>query len=467
MSKKKYVLDTNVLIHDAMAIDKLGDNIIVIPFCVLEELDNHKENPRTGHSARKVISLIEKYRQKATGLGVFLSNGVKTDKGGLLLIDSLELQITDDFRSLDLKKNDNKIIAVALKHKAMEKQKGEDALPVILISKDINVRIKADALEITAETWHDSQLVKDEKQIYSGTVVFFAKKKLPEFPKGQYSFRKPFLLAVQDFLTVEQIETLFPNQCIVLKDPSTAKIFLGIYRKQEEAILWIGRPYEKKRDYRKNINPINEEQNFAFALCCHEDINLVTLIGQAGTGKTLMALLAGERLVQSGNYPNGILVWRSTDTIHNRQLGYYKGSIDEKFGPYSRPVYDAYSKIIGNGNQTVLKINYEEKLVGSEHFRIEPFIHQRGSTVDDTYLIIDEVQNWTPDETITALTRIGEGTKAVLTGDVEQIDNKFLDAISNGLTYVTELMKEDEGSAHITLEVSERSAFVKRLLRRI
>ncbi|MFA6537297.1 MAG: PhoH family protein [Patescibacteria group bacterium] len=461
-----YVLDTNILIHNPNVIDELMDNEIVIPFSVIEELDDLKNNFRTGFAARKACNNIEKYRQKAQSNGKFLSSGIETDFGGILIIDSNgeDLSKVECKGILEQNKVDNRIIAVALHHQKHEKMRGAEGRRVIVLSKDTNVRIKASGNDLEAQDWEKDKLVKRATDIYTGIANLQLLENAPHFPANFFESRSSVTVEAKDYLHVDDMANLLPNQCLILKRNGDDKIVRAIYKKNSGKLIYAGKPFQKGADYRKNINPINDEQLFAFALCCQQDITMVSLMGQAGTGKTLMALLAGERLVNEKVYPKGILVLRSISTINEKELGFYKGTLDEKFAPYALPVVEAYEKVIGTAVTSNTVVDYDKQTVGTTHFKIQPILHQRGQTFDDTFVIIDEAQNLTPDEMVTLLTRTGVNTKVVLTGDIYQIDDKFLDMLSNGLTYAAELLKKEEDSAHITLINPERSEFVKRLL---
>jgi len=459
--KKIYVLDTNVLIHNPDVIDDLGDNIVIIPFCVLEELDNLKGDLRVGVAVREVSRIIERYRRTGQETGTFLDKGISTDSGGLLIIEHnghdfslLKVEIED--------KVDNRIMLVALNRQKTEKN-ANTGRQVILLSNDINVRIKASANEVMAEEWKKDRLVNRVQDIYTGVLDYL----LPEEMNDLMS-RLPtenFVNAL-DYLPQDLISSFYPNQCVrIWANNGRGKVSVfAIYKKENNSLIWAKKPYKKDGDFRKFIKPINDEQNFAYQLCMDQQTTMVTLMGAAGTGKTLMALLAGYDQVKKGLYKK-ILVWRPNVTLGGKELGFLPGDLEEKFAPWARPILDAYAKIAGDSGE-VMSQHMNDKPKEQLLF-IEPILFVKGSTVDNAYIIVDEVQDMTPREVKACLTRAGFGTKIVLTGDVEQIENRFLDEINNGLTYTIQRMRESKFSGHVTLTKSERSDFVHEVVNRM
>ena len=431
--KKTFVLDTNVLLHDPQALFSFEDNDLIIPMTVIEELDRFKkELSETGRNARQFSRIIDGLRAKAK-----LVDGVELDTGGHLRVD---LYTEEHMKGLppELRTDhgDNRILAVALDVKSRSNS------PVVFVTKDINLRIKADVVGLKAEDYESDKVSLEE--LYTGTAeVLITRDDIDLF----YS---------QGFLPIE--EEFLSNQCLTLTDAANpSHTALARYnRPLRQAVALLRAP----KDGLWGIHPRNREQQFAFDMLLNDDVQLVTLVGKAGTGKTLLAIAAGlHKSADEGEYSR-LLVSRPIFPL-GRDLGYLPGDIDEKLSPWMQPIFDNVELLLGSveeGNKR--KRGYKE-LVDLGLLEIEPLTYIRGRSIPKQYMIVDEAQNLTPHEIKTIVTRAGEGTKIILTGDPYQIDNPYIDSSSNGLTYVVEKFKGEDLACHVTLDKGERSSLAE------
>jgi len=420
---RTFLLDTNVLIHDANCLEAFADKNIVLTIDVLEELDRFKRvNDERGRNARRVIRTIDSLRA-----GNSLSEGVATPGGGNLYVlvqNCLEYLP----RGIDHNVPDNRILATALALRAPNNS-------VRFISKDINARVKADALGIEAEDFLSDNVNFDE--LYTGWSELHVDGALiNDFYHGQ---------------PVRLEQEFFPNQGVLLHASDNPKqTALGIYRADTETIepLQFGeaRPW--------GLSARNLQQHFAYELLLREDIQLVTMLGQAGTGKTLLALAVGLQLVAEEKKYRRIMVSRPIMPL-GKDIGYLPGTKDEKMASWMEPISDNLQYLVDPKlEQSADKVDY---LFDTGIVEVEAVTYIRGRSLPRLFIIIDEAQNLTPHEVKTVISRAGEGAKVVLTGDAYQIDNPYLDAASNGLTYVVERFKHETVYGHITLAKSERS----------
>ena len=459
MTEKVYVLDTSVLMHDPAAIENLGDNIIVVPIWVIEELDHLKKVPGKGEIARRASRKLDAYRQQGS-----LKTGVPTQSHGTIFID----YAGTDFSVLPVhleETNDNRVIAVAYQWKEEHSQSS-----VVLISKDVNLRIKADALGINAEDYLYDKKIQSPDELYTGIAELELQGDVTELLN--LFFNKEIVPDELVFAAMSSPRDLTPNQCCYLTAGSTTG--LAIYKKRQGIFRRVTKPKAREKSERE-ILPINAEQAFALALLQDPDIALVTLAGKAGTGKTLIASLGGWG--QIPEYYRQLVIYRPNIEV-GRPLGYLPGTLDEKFAPWMQPIYDNLDLIVRGPQQEPAhnahrggfkrrdaaqekgEPSFEDLMEGfMEHglLEISPINFVQGRTLHHRFVIVDEAQNLTPSETKVVITRMGEGSKVVLTGDPEQIVNPFLDAVSNGLTHVIENMKNQELCGHITMKKTERS----------
>ncbi len=427
--KKTIVLDTNVLLYDANSIFKFGHHDVVVPLIVIEELDRFKKDQNeNGRNARRFSRIVDKLRNEGS-----LADGVALENGGRLFI-SIDHKIEEFYGGyvIDLGLDDNRILASALSLK----KKGEN---VILVTKDINLRLKADVLGVTAEDYGQKNASLEE--LYSGIrKIQVSAAELREFEKEK------FLILNEDHL-----EGIFPNEYIVMTDITNENYqALARYSKSQNGMV----PLIKKREGIWGIYPKNIEQKFAFDALMNPEIKLVTLVGKAGTGKTILALAAGLEMAIGQEGYSRLLVSRPVQPM-GKEIGYLPGDIEEKLAPWMQPIFDNMDFLFGK-KKGEMSSSYED-LMNAGLLHVEPLTYIRGRSLPFQYLIVDEAQNLSPHEVKTIITRAGEGTKIVLTGDCEQIDSPYLDSVSNGLAYCVERLKTEEIIAHTTLVVGERS----------
>ncbi len=426
--KKHFVLDTNVLLHNADAIASFDDNIVVLPMTVIEELDKFKSrNDELARNARQVIRSLDKLRSKG-----HLGDGVAMGKDGLLKI-FIEKDDTV-VNGMDMSIPDNRILAAAY-HFQVQGEK------VIFVSKDINARLKADALGI--------EVMDFEKQTVNFDELFCGYRELKVSPAIVDEFFREDLYVLEGY-------NFFPNEFILLVDEGNEK-HTGIGRAFDEKT--IGH-LNSNFDSAWNTRSRSKEQRMAYELLLDPTVELVTLVGQAGTGKTLLALAAGLEMVLHQKQYERLLVSRPIIPL-GKDLGYMPGTKDEKLTLWMQPIFDNLTYLMGgsernndNGDSVRNKV---EKLLNNNTVELEALSYIRGRSIPRQYIVVDEAQNLTPHEVKTIISRAGEGTKIVLTGDPYQIDNPYLDARSNGLAYSVERLKNQPIHGHVTLTKSERS----------
>jgi PhoH-like ATPase len=426
--KKHFVLDTNVLLHNADAISSFADNVVVLPMTVIEELDKFKSrNDELARNARQIIRHLDKLRSKGN-----LGDGVTMENDGVLKI-FIEGDDTA-IKGMDMSVPDNRILAVA----HYLKVKGDK---VIFVSKDINARLKADALGIEVMDF-EKQTVNFDELFCGHREIKVASTIVDEF------FREDrYVLEGYDF---------FPNEFVLLVDENNEK-HTGIGRALDQKT--IGH-LDSNFDSAWNTRSRSKEQRMAYELLLDPTIELVTLVGQAGTGKTLLALAAGLEMVLHQKQYERLLVSRPIIPL-GKDLGYMPGTKDEKLSLWMQPIFDNLTFLMGgakenddNGKSVRNKV---EKLLMDNVIELEALSYIRGRSIPRQYIVVDEAQNLTPHEVKTIISRAGEGTKIVLTGDPYQIDNPYLDARSNGLSYSVERLKDHQVHGHVTLMKSERS----------
>ncbi|OGR18196.1 MAG: phosphate starvation-inducible protein PhoH [Desulfobacterales bacterium GWB2_56_26] len=423
---KHFVLDTNVLLHNPESINSFGDNYVVLPMTVIEELDNFKRtNDELGRSARQVIRQLDHLRSVGT-----LKNGVKLPNGGVLKISLEEKSIKGAF--LDMSIPDNRILAVAT-NLAAQKEK------VIFVSKDISARLKADALGI--EVMDFEQQKCDFDSLYSGwREVAVAGQIIDAFYK-----EKILIMPGKDFIA---------NEFIILRDQENPK-HTGFARALgRDSVTHLDPAFESAWELRAR----SKEQRMALELLLDPKINLITLIGRAGTGKTLLALAAGLHCVLRLETYDKLLVSRPIIPM-GRDIGYLPGTKDDKLSLWMQPIFDnlAYLMRLGHKFEDGTVQNKIDQLIKNQQIELEALTYIRGRSIPDQFVIVDEAQNLTPHEVKTIVSRAGENTKMVITGDPNQIDNPYLDASSNGLAYAVEKLKGQPLYGHVTLSKSERS----------
>jgi len=430
---KTFVLDTNVLLHNAECIESFADNVVVLPMAVIEELDRFKkDNNELGRNARRVIRKLDSMRVAGN-----LRDGVPLGNEGMLKI--ICGKTTIDETGLDSGITDNRILRVAYNlHKEGKR--------VVFVSKDINARLKADALGL--------QVMDFEKQKINFDELYPGYSEVTLSPEDMAVLRDTRTLDVAD--SGNQ-----PNELILVRaEGEEGKPFLG--RVVEGGKV---KPVSDRYDTVWNIRARNVQQRMAMELLMDPAVQIVTLVGQAGTGKTLIALAAGLHAVLREKRYDRILVSRPIIPM-GQDIGYLPGAKEEKLSHWMQPIFDNLTFLLRDGLDRAQKkkktrISAQEKtdkLLRDNVIAIEALTYIRGRSIPGQYVVIDEAQNLTPHEVKTIVSRSGEGTKMVLTGDPYQIDNPYLDASSNGLTYTAERLKGQALHGHITLATSERSA---------
>lgn len=422
--EKIFVIDTNVLIHRPDAFVSFRDSLVVIPLWVFEELDNLKrDHAGRGRSARQAIRYINDFSKRGN-----LQKGVKLPSGGTLMVGlSQDAKVP---KELSLDSMDNKIILCALSLM----QDGND---VFFVSKDINARIKAAVLGIKAVDYDKNNVSMEH--LYDGIV---------ESTIGEESlngFQNTGLLGWDE-------KPLMPNQYVLFKHESESNKTIHIGRMQESdgKLRYI----ESWQEPVMGIKPLNVKQRVAFDLLMDDSIPLVTLVGKAGTGKTLLAMAAALKKTLEEKQYSRVLVSRPIIPM-GQDLGYLPGQKQAKMSHWMQPVFDNLEYIIDSAKQQNLKSI--DQLLNNKIMEIEAITYIRGRSLPRQYIIIDEAQNLTPHEVKTIVSRAGDGSKVVLTGDPYQIDSPYLDAESNGLTYLVEAFKGQTLAGHISLAKSERS----------
>jgi PhoH-like ATPase len=446
MASKYFILDTNVLLHNPASLYAFSDNTVVIPLTVIEELDTFKtSSDKKGKHARQVLREIDSISRK----GALEGAGAKLKNGGRLKIG---IHPPSPNLPLDVTIKDNKILSIAFELQ----QKGE---LVFFISKDINARIKALALGIKANDYEKQKV--EYSSLYRGW---------RELDVSEEDFANFFQ---NSRLEVDALGMFSDNEYISLqcnKSPDAEARGLGRYVAAEKAILPLKPFYEAM-----GIKPVNREQIFAFDLLLNDDIPLVTLIGPAGTGKTLAALACGlQKVIGKNPVYEKLLVARPIMPL-GKDIGYLPGTKDQKLNYWMQPVFDNLNFILqkdGKENREAKDKDHHddhhkpssskskdkiEYLLDTGLIEVEAITYIRGRSIPNQIIIIDEAQNLTPHEVKTIISRVGEGTKIILTGDPEQIDNPYLDANSNGLSYTAERFKNHAITGHIFLSKSERS----------
>jgi len=424
--KKTYVLDTNVFLTNYKCINAYKNNDIVVPLKVLEEIDKHKKRQDgVGLNARMTIRILDNLRSKGN-----LHNGVRIGKGkGILSIKSYDPKYVS--LNLDLTNADNQIIATAISEKnRLGRRK------VIVVTRDINMRVKCDALQVPTEDYISDQIVSDTNQLFTGFLKHLVDDQIID----------RFYDDENIFLEKEDIK-LLPNQFVMLVSNSNdKKTALSQFKS-------YSLPLKHVPDYKKGIwglKPRNKEQMFALNLLMDKKIPIVTMIGQAGCGKTLLAIAAGLEQVLDSNSYKKLVVSRPVQPM-GKDIGYLPGSLEEKMRPWLMPVQDNLEFLLGDQKDT-MGLMMEQGTI-----EIEALTYIRGRSISNAFIIVDEAQNLSVHELKTIVTRVGEGTKIILTGDIEQIDNTYLDATSNGLSYAIEKLKAYDLTGHMTLTKGERS----------
>ena len=426
--KKTYILDTNVYLTDAKSIFAFGKNDILVPLKVLEEIDRHKKRQDSvGLNARNIIRILDSLREKGN-----LKKGVRIGKGkGVIFIKNCDTSLLPE--ELSITDPDNMIIGTVLAEKQNFPNK-----KIVVVSRDINMRIKCDSLEIPVQDYTVGQVVQNSSLLHTGFTKHLVDDEIiDQFYEGE-----------DIFLDKEDVR-LYPNQMIMLVSNSNEKktglarfsnYNLSLKKINDQGDVW-------------GVRSRNKEQKFALDLLLDPEVPVVTLVGKAGSGKTLCALAAGlHQTVEDARESiyRRLIVTRPIQPL-GRDIGYLPGSMEEKMIPWLSPIKDNLEYLMG-ADKKMLDLYINDGII-----EIEALTYIRGRSISNAYIVIDECQQLTQHEIKTILTRVGENTKIVMTGDIEQIDNVYVDETSNGLTYVVEKFKEHELAGHIILTKGERS----------
>lgn len=422
--RKRFILDTNVLLYDPKAIEVFDDNEVIIPISVLDELDKAKKYPdEKGRNARAIIRKLDSIRSKGS-----LSQGVELESGPTVRVE-LNHQISLP-KGLSSESVDNRILNTAL-----GLSQDESGSPLIVVTKDINLRVKCDALGIRAEDYERGKVEATPSSLYHGYDTMMVSSMQIDYLYDNGTLPMP-----------EEVEKSgFPNQFYILtsnEDPKhTALVRLvprqGLRLVRPKSSVW-------------GCDPRNVEQRMAIDLLLDPSVSLVTLIGRAGSGKSFLAAAAALQLVLGDDpYFHRALLSRPIQPM-GKDIGYLPGTVEEKLQPWMAALNDNLELLISDSRQ--LDMYKDRGLI-----QVEPLTYIRGRSIPNSFFILDEAQNLTPQEIKTIVTRIGDGSKIILTGDIEQIDNPYIDFASNGLTHAIERLKKYDITGHVVLRKGERS----------
>ncbi len=449
--RKHFVLDTNVLLHNPQSIFKFKEHEVIIPLTVLEELDTFKKNnDEKGRNARQVIRSLDRLR----GVGHLFEGVVWNEQGGSVRVMRFKPSANYD---LDLSITDNRIIGVA---HALQ----DAGLRTIFVSKDINARVKCDAIGITAEDFEADRV--DADWLNTGFITSRVPRKLIDDLYSERQLPIARIEAVPGAIPHHaeagrhEVATLLPNHFISLVDENDPS-HTGLARRLADTDHIIPITGPRKPIY--GVIARNVQQTMALDLLLDDEIKLVTLIGPAGTGKTLLAIAAGMHKVFKEERFDKLLVARPIMPL-GRDIGYLPGDKDEKLAMWMQPIFDNVAYLLstrgGHGGSEPDSKTTEQRidqLIASRKLVLEPITYIRGRSIPHQFIIVDEAQNLSPHEVKTIVSRVGDGTKIVLCGDIAQIDNPYLDAASNGLSHLIERMKGHRLAGHVTLSKTERS----------
>ncbi len=417
-SRKTFVIDTSVLLYDKVSIHSFPNNDLVIPLVVLDELDRFKEKTGIlGENARYINRYLDSLRDIGN-----LNTGIQVENGQTIRVErNKKGKIPPDFND---ESGDNKIIGLAIHLKEISKNE------VVIITKDINFRVKCDAVGIKAEDYYKDRVIQEKDSIYTGFREISA----------------PTAEVIDSFYSEKSIGTdsldcdLFENEFVICKSGNSS--FLGFHRSGNIEPVQCGL---------NDLVPVsarNKEQKFALDLLTRDDVPLVTLTGRAGSGKTFLTMMSAMSGIKSGKYER-IVITRSLQPV-GKDIGFLPGDIGDKLDPWMGSITD-------NFRHHFKDLTYFELMKKRGEIEISPLAFMRGRTFSNTFLIVDEAQNSTIHELKTLITRVGEGSKIVLLGDIEQIDTPYIDSLSNGLTIIVEKFKNEKLTGHVTLIKGERS----------
>jgi PhoH-like ATPase len=424
--KKTLILDTNVYLTEANSLFSFGKGDIAVPTVVLDEIDRHKHRQDTaGVNARSMNRILDSLRSKGS-----LFMGVPLGRGkGQVFAAQYDPRYMPT--GMDINDSDNKIIAIAIRLK----MEGRD---VAVVSRDLNMRVKCDSFGLECRDYQPNQAVKSVEKLFDGSdTVTVPDNLIEDFYSGT------------EVILPDQKNTIFPNQYLILKSEKDDKKTAICRFKDYQT------PLKKVYTYKDiwGLSANNKEQKYAMDLLFDKDIQIVSLTGQAGTGKTLIAAACGlEQVLHNTKSQGGydkLIITRPVQPM-GRDIGFLPGTLEEKMMPWIAPLRDNLEYLFGD--KTALDMQMEQGII-----EIEAMTYIRGRSISNAFMIVDEAQNLTTHELKTIITRVGHGTKLVLTGDIQQIDNSYVDAVSNGLTHAVEKFKSHDIAGHISLKKGERS----------
>ncbi len=431
---KIYLLDTSVLLHRPEAIFSFGEHQVVIPVVVLDELDNFKRGSmEINRNARHVIGLFDDLRSRGP-----IFEGVALDHGGNLKVETDKGRDSKGLLPKGFETNaDNYILAtgVGIKRDSPGKK-------VILVTKDINMRVKAEALGLLAEDYRADQLV-EPSDMYTGHADVVVPQEMID------RIYKEKTISVNGAFS--QDKKVYPHQFLMLTSAESPSI-TALTRYDGESLELLKEP----RHDIWGIRPLNREQRYAVEVLLDDNIPLVTLAGKAGTGKTILAIAAGLQKVVNDKLYRRLSIYRPVVPM-GRDIGFLPGTEQEKLTPWMQPIFDNLEFLLNEGDRKGRAPSKLDYLIDSNVLDIKALTYIRGRSLPHQFIIVDESQNLTPHEVKTIVTRVGHGTKLVLTGDPYQIDSPYLDSTSNGLTHVVERFRGQKMAAHVTLVKGERS----------
>ena len=433
--RKNYVLDTNVLLHDPRALFQFKDNNVIIPIYVVEEIDKFKRDlSELGRNARQVSRDLDAFREENGSL----TEGVPLENGGTLRVLFTERELPRELMNQHVA--DNRILALAIDVKEREPN-----LRCVFVTKDINLRIRADALGLVTEDYENDKI--ENPEVYMGVREL-------EVAKGDIDD----FYARGELAPPDGINGVYPNEFALLKDRNAPNhTALSKYNAQK------GRFVPRLKSLKEGawgLRPRNKEQSFALDLLLNDEIKLVTIVGKAGTGKTLLAIAAGLQKTMEEQVYQKMLVSRPVFPL-GKDIGFLPGTVEEKLNPWMQPIYDNVEFLMGLSRADKKAGRSYRELIDLGLVAIEPLTYIRGRSIPNQYIVVDEAQNLTPHEVKTIITRVGDNTKIVITGDPYQIDNPYVDSTSNGLVHVVNKFKHERLAGHITLTKGERSALAE------
>ena len=433
--KKYFVLDTNVLLHDPNAILGFADNTVCLPIYVIEEIDTFKKDlSELGQNARQVSRLVDKFRA-----GGNLRDGVPLPNGGTLMVlfttNDHRRELAEYHKDLSISHQMDRLIMGT----ALDLARREKDTPVIFVTKDTNLRIRAEVMGLKAVDYDKER--KEVSQVYTGTGELLL--------SGEEISR----LFAGGSVPIPAGVSVLENQYVLIRNvANSSQSVLARCLVSEGVIQRI----VDLRDPVWGIKPRNKEQHFALDALLRDEIKLVTLVGKAGTGKTLLAIAVGLQKVAEEKTFVRLLVSRPIFPL-GKDLGYLPGDVEAKLNPWMQPIHDNVEFLMGLTRPDKRGSRSYRELVELGLMEVEPLTYIRGRSIPNQFMIVDEAQNLTPHEVKTIITRAGEGTKIVLTGDPYQIDNPYIDSVNNGLVYVAEKFKNSRVAATVTLVKGERS----------